>query len=88
MAHTPFGPTVWEGARRRIRDAAPVRRIAEARGVSPEVVALAWLLGLSPQMLAIPGARRPEAIRDSMQALGCTLDQAEMLELSSWSGAL
>ena len=86
MAHTPLGPTVWEGDRRRIRDAAPVRRIAEARGVSPEVVALGWLLSLSPQMLAIPGARRPEAIRDSMLAIGCKLNDEEMLELSSWSG--
>ena len=88
MAHTPFGPTVWEGDRRRVRDAAPVRRIADARGLSPEVVALAWLLGLSPRMLVIPGARRPESIRDSMLAIRSTLDPDEMLELSSWSGEL
>ena len=59
MAHTPFGPTLKEGALRQVRDAASVRRIAEARSVSPEIVALAWLLALSPQMLVIPGARRP-----------------------------
>jgi aryl-alcohol dehydrogenase-like predicted oxidoreductase len=87
MAHTPFGPTLREGTQRRIRDAAPVRRLAEAKGVSPEVIALAWLLGLSPQMLPIPGARRPEAIRDSMRAVGCTLSPEEMRELSSWAGA-
>lgn len=87
MAHTPFGPTVWEGVHRRVRDIASVRRIAEAKGLSPEVVALAWLLGLSPQMLVIPGARRPESIRDSMLAIRCTLDPDEMLALSSWSGA-
>ena len=87
MAHTPFGPTVWEGAQRRVRDVASVRRIAGARRLSPEVVALAWLLGLSPQMLVIPGARRPESIRDSMLALGCKLAPDEMLELSRVSGA-
>ena len=43
---------------------AAVRRISEAKGSSPEVVALAWLLGLSPQMLVIPGAVGPESIRD------------------------
>ena len=86
MAHTPFGPTLKEGALRQVRDAASVRRIAEARSVSPEIVALAWLLALSPQMLVIPGARRPESIRDSMRAIGCTLDPDEMLELSSGSG--
>ncbi len=84
-AHTPFGPTVWEGARRRVRDVASVRRIAEAKGLSPEVIALAWLLGLSPQMLVIPGARRPESIRDSMLAIQCKLEPDEMLELSSGS---
>jgi aryl-alcohol dehydrogenase-like predicted oxidoreductase len=86
MAHTPFGPTLKEGAQRRVRDAASVRRIAEAKGLSPEIVALAWLLGLSPQMLVIPGARRPESIRDSMRAIRCKLDPDEMLELSSGSG--
>jgi aryl-alcohol dehydrogenase-like predicted oxidoreductase len=83
MAHTPFGPTNWEGARRLVRDVASVRRIASAKGLSPEVIALAWLLGLSPQMLVIPGARRPESIRDSMRALRCKLGPDEMLELSS-----
>lgn len=84
MAHTPFGPTLWEGDRRRVRDAAPVRRIAEARGMSPEVVALAWLLRLSPRTLVIPGARFPEAIRDSIRATACELGHDEMRELSSW----
>jgi aryl-alcohol dehydrogenase-like predicted oxidoreductase len=86
MAHTPFGPTLSEGARRRVRDTPSVRRIAEAKGLSPEIVALAWLLGLSPQMLVIPGARRPESIRDSMRAIRCPLDPDEMLELSRGSG--
>jgi diketogulonate reductase-like aldo/keto reductase len=86
MAHTPLGPTNWEGARRRVRDVASVSRIATARGLSPEVVALTWLLGLSPQMLVIPGARRPESIRDSMLAIRCKLAPDEMLELSSVSG--
>jgi aryl-alcohol dehydrogenase-like predicted oxidoreductase len=86
MAHTPFGPTLKEGARRRVRDNASVRRIAEVKGVSPEIVALAWLLALSPRMLVIPGARRPESIRDSMRAMGCKLDPDDMLELSSGSG--
>jgi aryl-alcohol dehydrogenase-like predicted oxidoreductase len=85
MAHTPFGPTLWEGDRRRVRDAAPVRRIAEARGMSPEVVALAWLLGLSPRALVIPGARRSEAIQDSMRATACALSRDEMRELSGWT---
>ena len=38
------------------------------------------------QMLVIPGARRPESIRDSMLAIRCKLAPDEMLELSSVSG--
>jgi diketogulonate reductase-like aldo/keto reductase len=78
LAHTPLGPRLTEGALHRVRDADSVRRIAAARGVSPEVVALAWLLALSPQMMVIPGARQPEAIRDST----FQLSESEFADLS------
>ena len=40
MAHTPFGPTNWEGARRRVRDVASVSRIAAAKGRPPRSLLL------------------------------------------------
>jgi aryl-alcohol dehydrogenase-like predicted oxidoreductase len=83
MAFCPLGPTLKEGPHRRVRDAAVVRRIAAAHAASPEVVALAWLLALSRQMLVIPGARRPESIHDSMRAVGVELSPAELAELST-----
>jgi aryl-alcohol dehydrogenase-like predicted oxidoreductase len=46
----------------------PVAEAARAHGVSPQQVALAWLLGLSPVMIPIPGASRPESIQDSVRA--------------------
>src|SRR3954467_15007441 len=46
----------------------PVRDIADAHGVSPQQVALAWLLSLSPVVIPIPGASRPESIQDSARA--------------------
>jgi aryl-alcohol dehydrogenase-like predicted oxidoreductase len=44
-------------------------------------VALAWLLSLSPVMLPIPGASRPESILDSVKAaeLELTADELERL---------
>ena len=45
----------------------PVREIAGAHGVSPQQVVLAWLLALSPVMIPIPGASRPESITDSVE---------------------
>jgi hypothetical protein len=42
--------------------------IAAAHGATPAEVALAWLLGLSPSVIAIPGARRPETARSAAAA--------------------
>src|SRR5207253_1494126 len=42
--------------------------VADARGATPAEVALAWLLELSPIVVAIPGARRPETARSAARA--------------------
>lgn len=52
--------------------------VADARGVSPQQVALAWLLTLSPTLIPIPGASRPESIRDSAGAADLVLTGAEL----------
>jgi aryl-alcohol dehydrogenase-like predicted oxidoreductase len=54
-----------------------IRAIADERGVSPQQVTLAWLLSLSEAIVPIPGASRPETIRDSAAALDLELDEAE-----------
>jgi aryl-alcohol dehydrogenase-like predicted oxidoreductase len=56
----------------------PVREAAEAHGVSPQQVVLAWLLALSPVMIPIPGASRPESITDSVKAAGLELTHEEL----------
>ena len=55
--------------------------IGERHGVSPQQVALAWELSLSPQVIPIPGASRPESITDSAKAADLTLTEAELLDL-------
>jgi aryl-alcohol dehydrogenase-like predicted oxidoreductase len=55
-----------------------VREIADAHGVSPQRVALAWLLSLSPVVIPIPGASRPESILDSIRAVELELTQDEL----------
>ena len=47
---------------------AAFERIAAELGVSPQQVCLAWELALAPVVIPIPGASRPESIRDSVQA--------------------
>jgi aryl-alcohol dehydrogenase-like predicted oxidoreductase len=56
----------------------PVRAAAEAHGVSPQQVALAWLLSLSPAVIPIPGASRPESIQDSVRAAELELSADEL----------
>jgi aryl-alcohol dehydrogenase-like predicted oxidoreductase len=58
--------------------------IAEAYGVSPQRVTLAWMLAKAPVVIPIPGARRPESIIDSAQApqLRLTAEELSVLDAS------
>ncbi|MEU6356582.1 aldo/keto reductase [Streptomyces sp. NPDC047072] len=58
-------------------------RIAEAHGVSPQRVCLAWMLAKSPVVVPIPGASRPETIRDSVAAAELRLSEQEIAELDA-----
>ena len=64
----------------------PVRAAAQAHGVSPQQVALAWLLSLSPTMIPIPGSSRPETITDSLRAAELELSDAELQAISAAVG--
>ena len=59
-------------------DVDPIRAAAEAHGVSPQQVALAWLLSLGPTVIPIPGASRPESVTDSAQAAELELSREEL----------
>ena len=62
IAHSPLGgPRRAGGLARRPE----LDEVAHACGATPAEVALAWLLGLSPGVVAIPGARRPETARSA-----------------------
>ena len=56
---------------------------ADAHGVSPQQVALAWLLALSPRVIPIPGASRPESIEDSVRAIDLELTTDELEAIGS-----
>ncbi|MDV9175679.1 aldo/keto reductase [Streptomyces sp. W16] len=62
---------------------APFAKIAEKHGVSPQRVCLAWMLAKSPVVVPIPGASRPETIRDSAAAPELTLSADEFAELDA-----
>jgi aryl-alcohol dehydrogenase-like predicted oxidoreductase len=56
-------------------------RVGEAHRVSPQQVALAWMLAKSPHVVPIPGASRPESIRDSARSADLTLTGEQLLDL-------
>jgi aryl-alcohol dehydrogenase-like predicted oxidoreductase len=58
-----------------------IQRIAEAHGVSPQQVVLAWEMALGEHVIPIPGASRPESITDSAGALDLELTAEEREEL-------
>ena len=55
--------------------------VAEAHGVSPQQVALAWELAKAPVVIPIPGASRPETITDSLAAASLRLGDDELARL-------
>jgi aryl-alcohol dehydrogenase-like predicted oxidoreductase len=71
MAHSPF-----DGPRRaaRVGRHLALLEVAERRAVTPAEVALAWLLDISPAVVAIPGARRPDTARSAARAARLVLD--------------
>lgn len=83
IAYLPWSPLGG------IRNAAQVgqqhaefARIAKTHGVSPQQVTIAWQLALSPVVIPIPGASRPQSIQDSAQAVELELASTEVSQLS------
>ena len=64
----------------------PVKAAADEHGVSPQQVALAWLLWLSPTTIPIPGSSRPETIEDSVKAASLQLSEDELNAISAAVG--
>jgi aryl-alcohol dehydrogenase-like predicted oxidoreductase len=59
------------------------KQVADAHGVSPQQVCLAWMLATSPSVIPIPGSSRPETIEDSAAAVDLQLDPEEIAQLDA-----
>jgi aryl-alcohol dehydrogenase-like predicted oxidoreductase len=57
--------------------------VAQAHGVSPQQVCLAWMLAKAPVVIPIPGSSRPETIRDSVAADDLKLSAEELGRLDA-----
>src|SRR4029078_5413370 len=77
IAFLPWSPLGGIGRPHGTATVEPVAAAAEAHGVSPQQVALAWLLALSPTMIPIPGSSRPETNARSARAVQVSLTHPE-----------
>jgi aryl-alcohol dehydrogenase-like predicted oxidoreductase/predicted kinase len=85
IAHSPLGGprrAKGLGGRQALAD------VAGTHGVGPAEVALAWLLELSPSVVAIPGARRPETARSAASAAKLELDDDQRAALERAFGTV
>lgn len=60
---------------------AAFQQVADAHGVSPQQITLAWMLAKAPVVIPIPGASRPQSITDSARAADLALTPAEFSTL-------
>jgi aryl-alcohol dehydrogenase-like predicted oxidoreductase len=86
LAFLPWSPLGGIGRAGGTERVAAVTAAAEAHGVSPQRVALAWLLALSPAVIPIPGSSRPETIADSAAAAELQLSDDEVRAISEAAG--
>jgi aryl-alcohol dehydrogenase-like predicted oxidoreductase len=63
----------------------PFQEVAQAHGVSPQQVTLAWMLATSPIVIPIPGSTRPETAKDSAAAADLVLTDDELAKLNAAS---
>ena len=82
LAFLPWSPLGGLSDAKELAEQHPAfAEIAQARGVSAQQVALAWELAQSPVVIPIPGAKRPQSIRDSAAAADLRLTDEEIARL-------
>jgi aryl-alcohol dehydrogenase-like predicted oxidoreductase/adenylate kinase family enzyme len=83
IAHSPLGGPNRASRLARRDD---ITRIAARHDATAEEVTLAWLIGLAPTLVAIPGARRPETARSAARAAALALTEDDRADLTAAFG--
>jgi len=85
IAFLPWSPLGGTGGEaKRVGESYPaIAEVARAHDVSPQQVVLAWELSLGDHVIPIPGASRPESVRDSALAWDLQLSPQELDDISS-----
>jgi aryl-alcohol dehydrogenase-like predicted oxidoreductase len=83
IAYLLYSPLGGAGVGPHLQSSPVLERIARARDVSAQQVALAWELSLGDHVLPIPGCSRPETARDCAMAGQLQLTLSELAELDA-----
>jgi pyridoxine 4-dehydrogenase len=84
IAFVPFFPLGSGFARPNpVLDNEQVLAAAERLGVTPAQVALAWVLGLAPNVLLIPGTSSPQHLQDNLAVADIDLDDQARHQLAA-----
>ena len=82
LAFLPWSPLGGLSDAKELAEKHPAfSEIAAARGISAQQLAIAWALAQSPVVIPIPGAKRPQSIRDSAAAADLELTDEEVARL-------
>lgn len=77
LTFLPYAPLGGSSRAKRFGEYDDLMQVAGEKDVSPQRLALAWLMHQSPCVLPIPGATRPESIADSARAADLSLSANE-----------
>jgi len=80
IAYVPFFPLGGGGEK---IDPAPLANVAARHGATTTQVALAWLLAVSPTVLAIPGTSVLAHLEENTAAAGLRLSAEDLAELAA-----
>jgi len=83
IAFLPHSPVGGHRGHARVGKDPALAAVARRHGATPYQVCLAWLLSLSPLILPIPGASKPESARSSAAAADLALTPEDLAELTA-----
>jgi aryl-alcohol dehydrogenase-like predicted oxidoreductase len=83
IAFLPYSPFGGANGARALADVGTLADCARRRGISPHRLVIAWMLAKSPVVIPIPGARRPESVRDSAAAAAVALSAGDIAEIEA-----
>jgi aryl-alcohol dehydrogenase-like predicted oxidoreductase len=65
-----------------------IRQVAEAKGVTPAQIALAWLLGQKPWIVPIPGTTKLHRLEENLGAIAVELTANDLQQIDSAASKL